>query len=726
MADDPTVIEQKKQTKVLEEIRDIEQKSLEGAEEGAAIAEKKERKERSDKGKTHKRADKSLKIEEESKETLVNLKDLGEKAADEGKKEKKERKKRDGETDEQFKVRIEYEDLKKERADKDSKKRDDQKVDEMRAYKRLEALGWQDVDAMDEMAKKMANGLVLSNEQLIAIGENKDTIAEGVRRAEQKQAEEDAKADAQLVSNMKQEEYLAGLFTFGEWNKDWAERQAKKMMQMKQGVEDWFKDKKKQLASAGMGLLEMLMKGAGLYILYKLFDWLSKQDLKALYEKSKEAFNTLWGGMTALRVGWAMLGEKLKKTKFGKWIAGAFKYMQTFFHRGGGLAKLVLRITRSFGPKSPISAAAKMVLKFVRSIRNGINGIKKFMSPVMKAFGFVSKISGFGGIIKFLKGIMKVFGKLFLPISLLMGAWAAISGGLDEAAEESGGFPQKILSFISGALKGLLDFFIFDLAELIQDGIKWAIGWFMGLFGFSEEEIESATDWDLVGMVKDALFGAIDFVRDIFRFEDTSLKGIFTSLIDIVTAPIGLVINFIGNLFGFTEPDEPFSLGKFITDTIASIWESIKELMNPAKLLSKLNPFSDDEAPSKEELKKEIAELERDVADDSWHETKGERKKDKEELEKLKARLAKMSTGGTILPGGMAIVGEGSMGGELVLNANSAAKVIPAKETADIMAGIGGGPSIAPTTIVNSSSSPVTTYANSSSHNPYSDKYFRN
>ena len=40
MADDPTVIEQKKQTKFLEEIRDIEQKSLEGAEEGAAIAEK--------------------------------------------------------------------------------------------------------------------------------------------------------------------------------------------------------------------------------------------------------------------------------------------------------------------------------------------------------------------------------------------------------------------------------------------------------------------------------------------------------------------------------------------------------------------------------------------------------------------------------------------------------------------------------------------------------------
>jgi len=67
----------------------------------------------------------------------------------------------------------------------------------------------------------------------------------------------------------------------------------------------------------------------------------------------------------------------------------------------------------------------------------------------------------------------------------------------------------------------------------------------------------------------------------------------------------------------------------------------------------------------------------------------------------------------------------GEKGPEIMVSARPA-NVIPAPETRDLMAGMGGGPSIAPTTIVNSSSSPVTTYANSSSHNPYSDKYFRN
>jgi hypothetical protein len=395
------------------------------------------------------------------------------------------------------------------------------------------------------------------------------------------------------------------------------------------------------------------------------------------------------------------------------------KAVKTFFGGTGALWKIFTGIMRIFGHDSVMGKMAFKMLQFTEKI-------KSMFKPIINAFKAVGKIGKFGKIMKFLKGILKVFGKLFLPITILMAAWAAISGGLDEAAEESGGFPQKILSFISGALKGLLDFFIFDLAELIQDGIKWAIGWFMGLFGFSEKEIEAATDFDFVKPIKDALFKAIDFVRDIFRFEDTSLKGLFTSFIDILMLPINLAGNFLKNLFKWGDPDEPFSLGKMITDTVASIWEWLKETLNPKKLLNKLNPFADDEPMSKKELEAEIAELQKDVADDSWHETEGEQKSDKEELEVLKAKLAKMSTGGTILPGGMAIVGEGSMGGELVMNANSAAKVIPAKESADIMSGLGGGgQNFAPTTIVNSAPTSSSTIMASSSLNPISQKYFR-
>ena len=70
--------------------------------------------------------------------------------------------------------------------------------------------------------------------------------------------------------------------------------------------------------------------------------------------------------------------------------------------------------------------------------------------------------------------------------------------------------------------------------------------------------------------------------------------------------------------------------------------------------------------------------------------------------------------------------GEGSMAGGLVVNAASAAKVIPASLTADLMSGMGGGQNFAPTTIVNSAPTSSSTIMASNSLNPISQKYFRN
>ena len=382
----------------------------------------------------------------------------------------------------------------------------------------------------------------------------------------------------------------------------------------------------------------------------------------------------------------------------------------------------------------------------------------------MKTLGGLGKFAGLDKIMKFLKGIMKVFGKLFLPISLLMGAWAAISGGLDEAAEESGGFPQKIMSFISGALKGLLDFFIFDLANLIQDGIKWAIGWFMGLFGFNEEEIEKATDFDFVKPIKDAVFGAIDWIRGLFRFDGKGIKfdGL-APLMDILMWPLNEAIDWVRELLGFKkEGDEDFSIGKLVTGVLNDIFAWFKSLLDIdfTAMLKKIPGAGmvmdllkgKEDSKSKEELSKmglidhdtfgkddlELEKIKKEIAE---RRKKGENisglisaltnvakdesidEGDRKKLAKiLKAEGATLATGG-YFSGGMALVGE--QGPEIMVSARPA-NVIPAPETRDLMAGMGGGPSIAPTTIVNSSSSPVTTYANSSSHNPYSDKYFRN
>ena len=696
---------------------------------------------------------------------LGKLQDIAQKVNDlqeevekrEVKKEKKEDKRSD--------LEIKTDKLKEQKKEKKQKKDDEKTVQEMEAFNRLADLGWEDVEIMEEVAAKIASGLTFSDQQLQEMKSNKEAIHLQTKKDEQRAEDDKNKQEAQLVSNMKQEEWLKDLLTIGEWNKDFAERAAKKAMQMKQGVEDWFKDKKKQLASAGMGLLEMLMKGAGLYVLYKIFDWLSKQDLSKLYNTMVEAWDKFSGGIFALRVWWMKIGERLKKTKFGRMITKGLRAIRTFFGGSGAIWKIMVALINFFGPKSTMGKFSTRILEFILRMKARIKSFFKPFVSLMKTLGGLGKFAGLDKIMKFLKGIMKVFGKLFLPISLLMAAWAAISGGLDEAAEESGGFPQKIMSFISGALKGLLDFFIFDLANLIQDGIKWAIGWFMGLFGFNEEEIEKATDFDFVKPIKDAVFGAIDWIRGLFRFDGKGVKlgkG-FTKFLDLILFPLNKAIDWIRDMFGFKkEGEEDFSLGKIITDSLNKIFAWFKSLLDIdfTAMLKKIPGAGmvmdllkgKEDSKSKEELSKmglidhdtfgkddlELEKIKKEIAE---RRKKGENisglisaltnvakdesidEGDRKKLAKiLKAEGATLATGG-YFSGGMALVGE--KGPEIMVSARPA-NVIPAPETRDLMAGMGGGPSIAPTTIVNSSSSPVTTYANSSSHNPYSDKYFRN
>ena len=88
---------------------------------------------------------------------------------------------------------------------------------------------------------------------------------------------------------------------------------------------------------------------------------------------------------------------------------------------------------------------------------------------------------------------------------------------------------QKIIGGIGGAVKSLLDFFVFGIAEMIQD----AIVWLLELFGFDDAAV-AVGDFNLVGKIKESVFAVIDFVVELFQFKDTSLSGIFKSLIDII------------------------------------------------------------------------------------------------------------------------------------------------------------------------------------------------
>ena len=288
----------------------------------------------------------------------------------------------------------------------------------------------------------------------------------------------------------------------------------------------------------------------------------------------------------------SMWATAVQKVKAGLSIAkGWAKPITQWFGKDGKLVTKIKSIWQAVtGPVmkllnpviNTLKTAVKPLTDFFKTGKSA-TGVGGIFTKIKNLFGKSGKIMGLvGKAMPFIKTIGSVFAKLFAPITIFMAAWAAISGGLDEAEKETGGFPQKILSFISGALKGLIDFFVFDLAALIQDGIKWAIGWFMGLFGFSEEEIEKATDFDFVKPIRDAVMGAIDWVRDLFRFDGKGIKfdGL-APLLDILMWPLNKAIDWVRDLFGWKEEgEEDFSLGKLITDALNKIFEWFGKLLN--------------------------------------------------------------------------------------------------------------------------------------------------
>jgi len=585
------------------------------------------------------------------------------------------------------------------------------------------------------------------------------------KRDDQKKADEEKKEQKRQARNQQILNTLKGQLESMGLSQEFAERAAKRAMQMKESVHKWWEDKKEKIAAGAKSILQWLLKGAGLFLLYKLFDFLSKTNLQEIYDIAVKAFDFLWTGMKTLGawVGgikvfkwigdffgkstgwkafkdfWKGIGGKITKAFKNFKITNIFKGITDLFAKGGKIRKLfsAAKIITT-GPWTAIITAVKGVFKMITGPFGKEGGIGKAFGKITK---FLKMIPGLGTITKFAGGVLKFMGRLFAPVMLVWGIVEAIMAGFGAAEDETGGLGQKILTFLQVGLQTLLDFFIFDLAQMVEDGIKWGIKWVMGLFGFSEAEQEAATDWSIVGAVKDAIFKAIDWVRDLFRFDGkgVSFKGL-APLIDIILFPLNAAFKWITGLFGWdTDKDgkkkEGWSLGGLITSALDKIFEWFASLLDiDFKGLLKQIPGYDLisgllDGPSKKDIQEDIDSLKSQNESDTSRGS-GSRKNTRNlEIKKLEASLAKMATGGTILPGGAAIVGEGSMRGELVVNANSAAKVIPAKQTADMMSGggMGGGGMVnAPTTIVNSSPSSTTMIAASNSLNPISQKYFRN
>jgi len=187
------------------------------------------------------------------------------------------------------------------------------------------------------------------------------------------------------------------------------------------------------------------------------------------------------------------------------------------------------KFSKTFSPKNvPIDKLLKPFIAmgdFFKNIGSKISGLFGKSGTFGKVFGIISK--GFAPIAKFAAGFGSVLGKLFLPITIIMGIVDTVTGFMD--GFEAGG----LLGGVMGAIKGLFNGLIMKPLDLLKDAVSWLASklgfenFSEMLDGFSFEEVFSGLVDGLESILRsvgDWFNDKVDWVKSLFGFETSKEK----------------------------------------------------------------------------------------------------------------------------------------------------------------------------------------------------------
>ena len=325
-------------------------------------------------------------------------------------------------------------------------------------------------------------------------------------------------------------------------------------------------------------------------------------------------------------------------------------------------------VTRIRGIFSAISAKLKPITDTITKVVTKLKSNKVIGKGFELIGTLFNKVSGFfKGIVSGPKGkaianiakSAKVFGtllgRLFLPINIIIGAFAAFKGFM-KGYKEGG--------IVEGLKQGVIGVFDALIGSVVQLGAN-ILAFLLNLVGLGNtgEAIKGYFD-DILGGIKGFFSSYIDLVKAIFTLDfegiKTALGGIFDSIKQFLFAPIQVFKGLITDIFGTEEEGGGFmnkikSIYDAIVGFLAAPFEKVKSFIDG------INPFAE---KSDEQLKQEI--------------------------EEEKARIARSQAGENeyIGPEGMGIAGSQKKIAELEkkLAQNGAAMAAQEKENADLKA----------------------------------------
>ena len=177
-----------------------------------------------------------------------------------------------------------------------------------------------------------------------------------------------------------------------------------------------------------------------------------------------------------------------------------------------------------------------------------------------------------GKVLNFIKGAAKILGKVFLPFTVLMSLWEAVTGFMDAFSAEKGNMGQKIIAGIGGAVKSLLDFFVFGIADMVQA----AIVWLLKLFGF-DSAATGVEEFNFVGKLKEWVFGAIDWITGLFKWVAGGMEGDspFKGLMDFISGVWASVTGWFMEKWTFVK-EGVSGAWTSLSAKVGEVWESVK------------------------------------------------------------------------------------------------------------------------------------------------------
>tara|TARA_E500000178_G_scaffold306670_1_gene319065 strand:+ start:2693 stop:4546 length:1854 start_codon:yes stop_codon:yes gene_type:complete len=382
------------------------------------------------------------------------------------------------------------------------------------------------------------------------------------------------------VAARKREETLFGEIAFGikEMNKSLKEGLAK------------LQDK----GLGGLGMIAGLI--AGPFIAIRAFFTQIGKELKFLQTLVKG--NRIQKAFAPIKNFFAAVARLTKTTFSNAQLKTLTKINMKPFVMVADLFKAIGRDLKPLGTN-----IVKQVKTGVDVLNKGVAAVLRFLTPVTNFFkGIISAakssasfMGGLSKVLPFFKTIGTTLGKFFLPVTVIMSVFDAVTGFMD--GYDQGG----VIGGIQGAITKVFNGLVAMPLNLLKDLLAFVLG----IFGFDNAKA-ALNEFDFAKLftnIFDGIFngvrGAVDFIKELFTFpEDGGALAAIGKLIDILLLPLNTAINFVKGMFGFTDEDggrlPPFSIGKFITEMIEKVINYVKDIFPSFEDLKNLLPSAGD------------------------------------------------------------------------------------------------------------------------------------